>query len=124
MRTGEHKIARSYVIYRAEHTRLREQNLEAEKPSHPEINVTFEDGHQAPLDTKRLRTIITEACEGLEDVSEDTIYDETLKNLYPGVKMKDVRTSLVMTARTMVEKDPSLPWCVQSLLGMCARPSF
>ena len=107
MRTGEHKIARSYVIYRAEHNRLREQKLEAEQPKHPEINVTFKDGHQGPLDTERLLTIITEACEGLEDVSRDAIYDETLKNLYPGVKMEDVRTSLVMTARTMVEKDPN-----------------
>ena len=116
MRTGEHKIARSYVIYRAEHNRLREQKLEAEPPKHPEINVTFKDGHQGPLDTERLLTIITEACEGLEDVSTDAIYDETLKNLYPGVKMEDVRTSLVMTARTMVEKDPNYSYVTARLL--------
>ena len=116
MRTGEHKIARSYVIYRAEHNRLREQKLEAEQPKHPEINVTFKDGHQGPLDTERLLTIITEACEGLEDVSRDAIYDETLKNLYSGVKMEDVRTSLVMTARTMVEKDPNYSYVTARLL--------
>lgn len=116
MRTGEHKIARSYVIYRAEHNRVREQKLEAEQPKHPEINVTFKDGHQGPLDTERLLTIITEACEGLEDVSRDAIYDETLKNLYPGVKMEDVRTSLVMTARTMVEKDPNYSYVTARLL--------
>ena len=116
MRTGEHKIARSYVIYRAEHNRLREQKLEAEQPKHPEINVTFKDGHQGPLDTERLLTIIIEACEGLEDVSGDAIYDETLKNLYPGVKMEDVRTSLVMTARTMVEKDPNYSYVTARLL--------
>ena len=116
MRTGEHKIARSYVIYRAEHNRLREQKLEAEQPKHPEINVTFKDGHQGPLDTERLLTIITEACEGLEDVSRDAIYDETLKNLFPGVKMEDVRTSLVMTARTMVEKDPNYSYVTARLL--------
>ena len=116
MRTGEHKIARSYVIYRAEHNRLREQKLEAEQPKHPEINVTFKDGHQGPLDTERLLTIITEACEGLEDVSRDAIYDETLRNLYPGVKMEDVRTSLVMTARTMVEKDPNYSYVTARLL--------
>jgi len=116
MRTGEHKIARSYVIYRAEHNRLREQKLEAEQPKHPEINVTFKDGHQGPLDTERLLTIITEACGGLEDVSGDAIYDETLRNLYPGVKMEDVRTSLVMTARTMVEKDPNYSYVTARLL--------
>ncbi|NKB31514.1 MAG: ribonucleoside-diphosphate reductase subunit alpha [Pseudomonadales bacterium] len=116
MRTGEHKIARGYVIYRADHARLREQKQEAQQPKHPEINVTFEDGHQGPLDTARLQTIINEACEGLSDVSADTIYNETLKNLYPGVKMEDVRTSLVMTARTMVEKDPNYSYVTASLL--------
>ncbi len=115
MRTGEHKIARSYVIYRADHARLREQQ-EAQQTKHPEITVTFEDGSQGPLDTERLRTIIDEACEGLSDVSAETIYDETLKNLYPGVKMEDVRTSLVMTARTMVEKDPNYSYVTARLL--------
>mgnify|MGYP001498003446 CR=1 FL=1 len=116
MRTGEHKIARSYVIYRAEHTRLREQQEEAQQPKLPEITVTFEDGQQGLLDMARLRTIITEACEGLNDVSGDTIYNETLKNLYPGVKMEDVRTSLVMCARTLVERDPNYSYVTARLL--------
>ena len=116
MRTGEHKIARSYVIYRADRTRMREQQAELQQPKETIINVTFEDGHQGPLDTARLRTVIDEACEGLEDVSADTIYSETLKNLYPGVKMEDVRTSLVMTARTMVEKDPNYSYVTARLL--------
>ncbi|MCH7815790.1 MAG: hypothetical protein IIC60_04385 [Proteobacteria bacterium] len=116
MRTGEHKIARSYVIYRAEHNRLREQKKESEQPEHAEVTVTFADGHQGPLDTGRLQTIITEACEGLDDVSADAIYNETLKNLYPGVKMEDVRTSLVMTARTMVEQDPNYSYVTARLL--------
>ena len=116
MRTGEHKIARSYVIYRAERSRMREQKQETDRPKEAEITVTFEDGHLGPLDTARLRTVIDEACEGLSDVSADTIYNETLKNLYPGVKMEDVRTSLVMTARTMVEKDPNYSYVTARLL--------
>ncbi|MEX0965467.1 MAG: ribonucleoside-diphosphate reductase subunit alpha [Pseudohongiellaceae bacterium] len=116
MRTGEHKIARSYVIYRAEHARIREQQTEEAKPAQSSINVTFDSGEQGPLDTARLQTVINEACEGLEDVSAEAIYEETLKNLYPGVKMEDVRTSLVMTARTMVEKDPNYSYVTARLL--------
>ena len=116
MRTGEHKIARSYVIYRAEHARIREQNTEEAKPAQSSINVTLDNGEQGPLDTQRLQTVINEACEGLEDVSAEAIYEETLKNLYPGVKMEDVRTSLVMTARTMVEKDPNYSYVTARLL--------
>ena len=116
MRTGEHKIARSYVIYRADHARIREQKTEEAKPSQAAIIITLDNGEKGPLDTKRLQTVINEACEGLEDVSAEDIYQETLKNLYPGVKMEDVRTSMVMTARTMVEKDPNYSFVTARLL--------
>ena len=116
MRTGEHKIARSYVIYRAEHARIRDQKAEEEKPIPGAIIITLDNGEKGPLDTQRLQTVITEACEGLEDVSASAIYEETLKNLYPGVKMEDVRTSLVMCARTMVEKDPNYSFVTARLL--------
>ena len=116
MRTGEHKIARSYVIYRADHARIREQNKEQREDNHPEITVTLEDGREGPLDTSRLLTVISEACDDLTGVSADTIYNETLKNLYPGVKMEDVRTSLVMTARTLVEHDPNYSYVTARLL--------
>ncbi|MGI9251962.1 MAG: ribonucleoside-diphosphate reductase subunit alpha [Pseudohongiellaceae bacterium] len=117
MRTGEHKIARSYVIYRAEHDRLRKSNESLqERKQATEITVSFADGSRGPLDAKRLRTVIDEACAGLDDVSAERIYEETLKNLYPGVQMSDVQTSLVMTARTMVELDPNYSYVTARLL--------
>lgn len=116
MRTGEHKVARSYVLYRAERARLRDQQRVREHEETPAINVTYADGTQGPLDTARLRTVIDEACEGLESVSADAIYTETIKNLYPGVRIADVRTSSVMTARTMVEKDPNYTYVTARLL--------
>ncbi|MFK7864463.1 MAG: ribonucleoside-diphosphate reductase subunit alpha [Pseudohongiellaceae bacterium] len=116
MRSGEHKIARSYVIYRADRTRMREQKKAPSTSDQPEIIVTLADGTEGPLDTQRLRTVIDEACDGLEDVSAETIYTSTLKNLYPGVKMKNVRESLVMTARSLVEKDPNYSYVTARLL--------
>lgn len=116
MRTGEHKVARSYVLYRAERARLRDQQRVREHEEIPAINVTYADGTQGPLDTLRLRTVIDEACEGLDSVSADAIYTETIKNLYPGVRIADVRTSSVMTARTMVEKDPNYSYVTARLL--------
>jgi len=116
MRTGEHKVARAYVLYRAEHARIREQQRAREQQDDSGIVVTHADGTQGPLDTDRLRTVIDEACAGLEGVSADAIYQETLKNLYPGVKMDDVRTSAVMTARTMVELDPNYSYVTARLL--------
>lgn len=120
MRTGEHKVARSYVIYRNEHARDREQQQKHQQTpavsSRPDLLVTLPDGTTCALDTARLRTIITEACEGLEGVTGDKIYEETLKNLYSGVNTKDVQISLVMTARTLVEQDPNYTYVAARLL--------
>src|SRR5690554_3655997 len=116
MRTGEHKVARAYVLYRAERSRQRDQQRAQEQPKESAITITHPDGTQGPLDTHRLRTVIDEACAGLEGVSADLIYEETLKNLYPGVKLEDVRTSAVMTARTLVEQDPNYSYVTARLL--------
>src|SRR3546814_5346789 len=62
----------------------------------------------------RLNTIVTEACEGLEEVDGDLIQRETLKNLYDGVALKDVNTALVMTARTLVEREPNYSFVTRS----------
>ncbi|MES2625179.1 MAG: ATP cone domain-containing protein, partial [Pseudomonadota bacterium] len=117
MRSGEHKVARSYVIYRNEHARQREtQQKQKVESARPDLLVTMEDGSTQALDTNRLRTIITEACDRLDGVTGDKIYEETIKNLYSGVNIKDVQITLVMTARTLVESDPNYTYVAARLL--------
>src|SRR5690625_5570397 len=92
MRSGEHKIARSYVIYREERARQRAaEDGQPDKP-HPSLRVTLPDGSQQPLDLGRLETVINEACAGLADVDPAYVLDEALKNLYDGVPMQELRS--------------------------------
>jgi ribonucleoside-diphosphate reductase alpha chain len=110
MRAGEHQIARDYVIYRESRRQARvdkeELSPEAEAAAQT-INVVAADGTQKPLDIERIRTIVAEACADLDDVSEAAIIDEALRNLYDGVSEEEVSTSLVITARTMIEQEPN-----------------
>ncbi len=118
MRAGEQKVARDYVIYRDSRAKERavRSPQEAAVQAHPSIRITLADGTFAPLDLGRLNTIITEACEGLEEVDGDLIQRETLKNLYDGVALTDVNTALVMTARTLVEREPNYSFVTARLL--------
>ena len=118
MRSGEQKVARSYVLYRDERARIRAEKNAAIKAQStlPAIQVTLEDGSRAPLDMVRLQTLINEACEGLAEVDADAILTDTLKNLYDGVAAKDVNTALVMTARTLVEQEPNYTQVAARLL--------
>jgi ribonucleoside-diphosphate reductase alpha chain len=116
MRSGDQKVARDYVLYRDQRSQLRAEKLQAEALPETSINVVLEDGTKQPLDMQRLHTIVNEACQGLEDVSASFILDEALKNLYDGVSYSEVNTSLVMTARTMVERDPNYSFVTARLL--------
>ncbi|MFK3742999.1 ribonucleoside-diphosphate reductase subunit alpha, partial [Pseudomonas psychrophila] len=118
MRAGEQKVARDYVIYRDARSKERAIRAPAQDAvqAHPSIRITLADGTFAPLDMGRLNTIVTEACEGLEEVDGDLIQRETLKNLYDGVALSDVNTALVMTARTLVEREPNYSFVTARLL--------
>jgi ribonucleoside-diphosphate reductase alpha chain len=118
MRAGEHKIARDYVIYREEHARARADKNEgqSEATAHQGIHVTLADGSRIPLDINRINTVVAEACAGLADVSETEIIIEALKNLYDGVSQEELSTSLVITARTMIEKEPNYSFAAARLL--------
>nr|WP_312509850.1 ribonucleoside-diphosphate reductase subunit alpha [Pseudomonas luteola] len=116
MRAGEQKVARDYVIYREARAQERKRAVAEVAEPHPSIRVTKADGTLLPLDMGRLNTIISEACEGLAEVNGELIQRETLKNLYDGVAEKDVNTALVMTARTLVEREPNYSFVTARLL--------
>lgn len=117
MRAGEQKVARDYVIYREAQASKRKASAGSDiAQPHPSIRITAADGSLQPLDMGRLQTIIREACEGLAEVDGALIESETLKNLYDGVAEKDVNTALVMTARTLVEREPNYSYVTARLL--------
>jgi len=117
MRSGEHKVARSYVLYREERAQVRAAKG-GEQPIAPqiEISVTRPDGQRELLDVGRIRAIVGEACAGLADVAAERIINESLANLYDGIDARDVGTSLLMTARTLVEEEPNYSYVTARLL--------
>lgn len=119
MRAGEHKIARDYVIYRDQQSRKRAAKASLSQETQDAatgITVVQLDGSRAPLDLDRIHTIVNEACTDLADVNEADILDEALRNLYDGVTADELSTSLVITARTMIEKEPNYTYVAARLL--------
>ena len=118
MRSEERTVARSYVLYREERKKVRKEERGEEEQHEKEsgIKVVLDDGSESTLDIQRINTIVVEACEGLSDVSPEEIIEEAKKNLYNGVNMADVRSSLVMTARTLVEKEPNYTFVTARIL--------
>ena len=121
MRNGEQKIARAYVLYREERATARAQcktdpRQEVQDDERIELNVKLADGSIVPLDTQRLQIVINEACEGLESVSADHVFSDTMKNLFDGVANKDVSPTVVMSARGLIDREPEYSQVAARLL--------
>ncbi|MEI8412386.1 ribonucleoside-diphosphate reductase subunit alpha [Kribbella sp. CCNWLW197] len=116
MRTGEHQVARAYVLYREERTKARTPADPAGVTEKPAISVRAADGSTSPLDVDRLRVIVAEAADGLDSVDPDLILDETLGSCYDGIAQHEVELALVMAARSYVETEPQYSFAASRLL--------
>jgi ribonucleoside-diphosphate reductase alpha chain len=114
MRSGEHNVARAYVLYREKRNQERatqqgitQETQAATQVGESGIKVT-DNGVEKWLDMAALRTIIDAACEGLgNNIDATPIITETIKNLYDGVPMAQVYDSAILASRTLIEKDPA-----------------
>ena len=117
MRSGEHKVARAYVLYReerAQERRKREERTPA--TSQPQLHVRLKDGRVEPLDEARLLQDIAAACAGLDGVSADAVMAEVRRNLYDGILLHELGLAQTMAARSLVEQDPNYAYVSARLL--------
>ncbi len=111
MRSGERKVARSYVLYREQRAQIRKQKA-AKKPKSKSkkkdvLQVKTITGELKPLDEKRLKKIINESVKGLDGVDAKAVMREAMRNIFDGIPETDVGAALVMSTRTMIEQDPN-----------------
>src|SRR4051812_15852021 len=106
MRSGQHDVARSYVLYRERRAQERAKSAKEETPKQPQLHV-IDGGQRVALDIGALKALIESACEGLSaDVKSEPIVGETMRNLYDGVPIDEVYKASILAARTLIEKDP------------------
>jgi ribonucleoside-diphosphate reductase alpha chain len=112
MRSGEHNVARAYVLYREKRNqeRVAQQSASQDQLADAALPVVqvSDNGVNKPLNVVGLRTVLEAACEGLGNhIDASPIMGETIKNLYDGIPMAQVYDSAILASRTLIEKDPA-----------------
>jgi len=116
MRSGEHKVARAYVLYRAERAEQRRLRSEVVTPAKPSLTVRFADGTIEPLDEISLHRGIELACAGLDGVDVQAVLAEVRRNLYDGILEHELGLAQTMAARSLVEQEPNYAFVSARLL--------
>ncbi len=111
MVSGEHKVARAYILYREERARIR-----AAEASLPQIHYKDEKGDKHPITLSGLVAHLKEACRGLKNVKAEAIAKEAIRNLHEGVTWREVQETLRITTRTRIETEPEYSFVTARLL--------
>ncbi len=121
MRRGHYRVARRYIVYRAEHAKMRAVRGEVpmmEQPT-PRVHVVLDDGSRVPFDEGRIRQRLTHAAAGLEHVvSIDELVDDVLRSVFDGISTSEVYRAQILAARSRIERDPAYDTVASRLMQM------
>jgi ribonucleoside-diphosphate reductase alpha chain len=118
MRSGEHKAARAYVLYREQRAQQRREQQAAMAAPSPasSFRVTLPGGRTEPLDEAHLQQQVEDACRGLDGVASEAVLAEVYRNLYDGIQLQELGVAQTMAARALVEKEPNYAYVSARLL--------
>ena len=123
MKRGHYRVARRYIVYRAEHQKIRALQPAAgpesdADPVKPRISVKLEDGVSVPFDAQRIRTRFEAACAGLPDCESEVLIQEVMKSIFDGISIAEIYRAMILAARARIEIDPSYDVVASRLLRM------
>lgn len=110
MESGDFIVAKAYIIYRYEHTKVREEKKKdvLEKIEKNDLLVVKRSGKKEKFSNKKLKKSLTWAVKGLEkDVNVDLIVKQCEDTLFEGISTRDIAKSLMLATRSLIERDPA-----------------
>jgi ribonucleoside-diphosphate reductase alpha chain len=110
MEFGLFDVAKAYILYRERHREIREQRQKEiiKEIESGKISVTKRDGSKEVFSNAKLRAHVARACAGFEGVVDiDYLVRSIEAGIYEGIKTSDLAKLAIMSAKAMIEKDPT-----------------
>jgi len=123
MKRGHYRVARRYIVYRAEHAKIRSllhpETIEgSDVVAPPRMFVKLEDGVRVPFDSARIRRRIEAACHGLPECDPNALLEEVMKSVFDGISVGEIYRAMILAARCRIERDPAFDTVAARLLRM------
>jgi ribonucleoside-diphosphate reductase alpha chain len=110
MEQGLFPVAKSYIIYRYEHTKVREEKKqEMQKRIEEEgLYIVKRSGKREAFSPEKLRRTIAIAARGLEkDINIEAVLQQCRVELYEEITTGEITKALTMVLRSFIEQDPA-----------------
>ena len=118
MREGYLEVAKHYIVYRYEHTKIREEAKQEilEKIEESGLKITTGDGRLEPYSESAMRKTVEKYLDAGSGVDVDAILAQLKYELYEGISVADIQRALIMVVRSMIERDPAYSKLAAKLL--------
>jgi ribonucleoside-diphosphate reductase alpha chain len=102
---GNHyEVAKAYILFRAE--RIRESHEQRKKVTFlKKLTVEKAGGAKVLFNPLKLKTTIGRCAKGLK-VDQEMIFEETVKNIYSGIRADGIEKALILATTSFIEIDP------------------
>lgn len=111
MARGYFTVAKSYIIYRYEHAKVRAEKQEevVKKIEERALLIVKKNGVREIFSIEKLRKTLTEgiAPENRSAIDIDAFLEQVQREVYDGITTDELEKTLIMVARSMIEKDPA-----------------
>jgi ribonucleoside-diphosphate reductase alpha chain len=121
------EIAKAYILYRAEHARIRaEKRLEElEKIEKNLLKIQKSNGSIERFDIKKIEKTFVACSIKFPFLDIKAMLEEVKKNVYDGISTTEISKLLVMIAKSFIERDPAYSFLAANLLlGNILREVF
>jgi len=119
MQRGYFTVAKSYIIYRYEHAKVREERREeiAAKIEGNQLMIEKRDGTKESFTEAKIARTLAWAAQGYDNVVDSgLIVSRVTAEMYEGIKSKDIHEVLIMVVRSLIERDPAYSYVAARLL--------
>lgn len=106
-------VAKHYIIYRYEHTKVRQVKKEevAKKIEEGGLYIVKRSGQKELFSDAKLRAVVAEYAKGYEDViNVDTVVQQVRQEIYEDISSSEISRSVVMVLRSFIEQDPGFSY--------------
>ncbi len=119
VKAQHYEIAKTYILYRAEREKAREQAKERtmESAKLGRLTVTKRNGTVQLLNVKKVHLALERTARGLGDgLRFDDIVKEVIKNIFDGASTEQLDRAMVLAAADFIEHDPAHSYLAARLL--------
>jgi ribonucleoside-diphosphate reductase alpha chain len=103
-------VAKSYIIYRYEHAKIRNKKKEEvqKKIDESGVFVVKRSGEKEVFSLEKLKKSISYYAEGNEDIIDvNTIANQVRAEIYEDISTEEIDRSIIMVFRSWIEQDPA-----------------